>query len=92
MKSTKKLKGGLVARNYKLEYERYQGTPEQRRRGDARKKARRLMEKKGLVRKGDGKDVDHKNGNPKDNSAKNLRVVPKSTNRSFPRNKRAGKK
>lgn len=81
-----------MARNYKLEYEKYQGTPEQRRRNDARKKARRLMEKRGLVKKGDGKDVDHKNGRPKDNNPKNLRVVSKSVNRSFPRNRTAGKK
>jgi len=50
------------------------------------------MVKAGKVRKGDGKDVDHKNGNPKDNSKKNLRVASKSSNRSFPRNAKAGKK
>lgn len=81
-----------MARNYRTEYQNYQGTPEQRRRNDARKKARRLMEKEGKVRKGDGKDVDHKNGNPKDNSKKNLRVTTKTSNRSFPRNSKAGKK
>ena len=37
--------------------------------------------KKGLVRKGDGKEIDHKNFNPRDNSAKNLRVVSRSVNR-----------
>lgn len=81
-----------MARNYRKEYDNYQGTPEQRRRNDARKKARRMMEKEGKVRKGDGKDVDHKNGNPKDNSKKNIRVTNKTTNRSFPRNSKAGKK
>ena len=81
-----------MPRDYKNEYKAYQGTPEQRRRNDARKKARRLMEKAGKVRKGDGKDVDHRNGNPKDNSKKNLRVTDKTTNRSFPRNSKAGKK
>ena len=50
------------------------------------------MERKGLVKKGDGKDVNHRNGNPKDNSAKNLSVTTKRANRSFPRNSRAGKK
>jgi len=39
-----------------------------------------------------GMDVDHKDGNPLNNSRKNLKVKPKSANRSFPRNKRAGKK
>lgn len=79
-------------RNYRSEYDKYQGTPEQRKRNDERKKTRRLMEKKGRVRKGDGKDVDHKNGKTSDMSPKNLRVVSKTTNRSFPRNSKAGKK
>jgi hypothetical protein len=86
------LEAGLVARDLKKEYQNYQGTPEQRKRNDARKAARRKMEKAGKVTKGDGKDVDHKNGNPKDNSTKNLRVTTKTANRSFPRNKKAGKK
>lgn len=81
-----------MARDYKKEYDNYQGTPEQRRRNDARKAARRKMEKAKKVSKGDGKDVDHKNGNPKDNSPKNLRVTTKKANRSFPRNAKAGKK
>jgi hypothetical protein len=58
----------------------------------SRKAARRLLEKTGAVKKGDGKDVDHKNGNPRDNSKKNLRVTTKKANRSFPRNSKAGKK
>jgi hypothetical protein len=41
--------------------------------------------KAGKVRKGDGKDVDHKNRNTADNRKKNLRAVPKSKNRSFKR-------
>ena len=40
------------------------------------------MEKKGLVRKGDGKDVDHKDRNTSNNKAKNLRVTSRKTNRS----------
>lgn len=66
-----------------------------KRRGDIardnlRKKARRLMVKKGLVRPNDGKDVDHTVALKKGGSAldpKNLRVVSASDNRSFPRNK-----
>lgn len=79
-------------RDYKNEYQAYQGTPEQRRKNDSRKKARRLMEKLGKVKKGDGRDVDHKNGNALQSTKKNLRVLPKSANRSFPRNSKAGKK
>lgn len=49
------------------------------------------MEKAGVVRKGDGKDVDHKNGSTKDNSRGNLRAVPNSVNRSYKRTKTARK-
>ena len=56
-----------------------------------KKRNRRKLEKKGLVHKGDGKDVDHVQALAKggDNNADNLRVVPKSKNRSFPRTKTA---
>lgn len=81
-----------MSRDYKAEYKNYQGTPEQRKRNDARKAARRKMEAAGKVRKGDGKDVDHKNGNPKDNRMSNLRATTKKANRSIPRNSKAGKK
>lgn len=54
-----------------------------------RKRARRLMVKKGLVKPNDGKDIDHttalsKGGDPL--NASNLRVKSASDNRSFPRN------
>ncbi len=54
-----------------------------------RKKLRRAMEKEGRVRKGDGKDVDHKKPLSKggSNSKSNARVVSASDNRSFPRTK-----
>ena len=50
------------------------------------------MEKGGLVSKGDGKDVDHKDGNPRNNKKSNLRVQAPAKNRSIPRNSKAGKK
>lgn len=81
-----------MARNLRSEYDNYQGTPEQRKKNDLRKKTRRLMEKKGLVKKFDGKDVNHVNGNVRDLSPKNLEVTTKAKNRSFPRNSKAGKK
>tara|TARA_R110001632_G_scaffold24530_3_gene68310 strand:+ start:1031 stop:1279 length:249 start_codon:yes stop_codon:yes gene_type:complete len=58
----------------------------------SRKAARRKLAKTGAVKKGDGKDVDHKNRNPLNNAKSNLRVQPASTNRSFPRKKNATKK
>ena len=75
-------------RNYREEYDRYHGTPEQRKKNDSRKKARRMLEKEGKAKKGDGKDVDHKVPLSKGgtNNSSNLRVVPASSNRSFSRN------
>lgn len=71
-------------RDYKRERE-LQSTPEELAKNASRKRARRKLEKSGAVKKGDGKDVDHKNRNPNDNSPKNLKAKPKSANRSFSR-------
>ena len=81
-----------MARNYRLEYDRYQGKPDQIKKRTKRNAARRLLEKEGKVRKNDGKDVDHKNGNANDNSRSNLRVQSKSKNRSFARTSTARRK
>ncbi len=80
-----------MARDYKSEYENYHASEKQKKNRAARNAARSVMEKDGKVSKGDGKDVDHKTpiakggGNGKDN----LRVVPKSANRSFARTRNA---
>lgn len=81
-----------MARSYRKEYDRYQGKPEQIKRRSSRNKARRKMMKAGKVRKGDGKDVAHKDSNPTNNSKKNLSAQSKRKNRSFPRTKNARKK
>ena len=78
-------------RNYRKEYDRYQGKPEQIKNRSNRNKARRKMANAGLVHKGDGKDVDHakpvvKGGS---NSRANLRIRARSRNRSFPRTRSA---
>ena len=53
--------------------------------------ARRIMKRKGLVKKGDNKDVHHVGGNALNKKSK-LKVVPRSKNRSFARTKTARKK
>ena len=68
-------------RDYAKEYRDHDGTEKVKKKRAARNKARRYMEKKGRVRKGDGKDVDHKDFNPHNNSPSNLRVVSAKTNR-----------
>jgi hypothetical protein len=69
-------------RDYRQEYDNYHGTKDQKKRRAARNKARRHLEKAGRAHKGDGRDVDHKNGNPLDNSDDNLRMRSRSANRS----------
>lgn len=82
--------GLLEERNYRKEYDNYHAKPEQRANRSKRVLARRKLEKEGRVSKGDGKDVDHKNGNPQDNSDDNLRVLSKSKNRSMNEDHGAG--
>lgn len=79
-------------RDYKAEYTNYQGKEDQKKKRASRGRARYKLMKKGKVKLHDGLDVDHKNTNANDNSPSNLRVQPKSKNRSYPRNKNAGKK
>lgn len=80
-----------MPRNYRSEYDAYHAKPEQRKNRSNRNKARRALEKEGVVSKGDGKDVHHVTPLIKGGSVdrKNLKAVPKSTNRSFARTKTA---
>ena len=78
-------------RNYRGEYDNYHKKPVQTKRRASRNTARSTMKTAGQVKKGEGKDVAHKNGNPKDNKRKNLTVKPKSVNRSFARTSKAKK-
>lgn len=81
-----------MARDYKSEYKNYHGKTAQKKKRASRNEARRKLEAGGVVRKGDGKDVHHKDGNPRNNTRSNLKVTTKKANRSFPRNSKAGKK
>lgn len=68
-------------RNYRKEYDNYHSKPEQKKDRAGRNGARRMMKKKygnSLL----GRDIDHKDRNPRNNSMSNLRVQSKSMNRS----------
>ena len=74
-------------RDYKAEYANYDGTPEVKKKRAQRNKARRMLEREGVVHKGDGLDIDHKKPLSKGGTTtrSNLRVVPASKNRSYAR-------
>jgi hypothetical protein len=73
-------------RNYKREYETYQGKPDQIKKRTMRNKARATLMKNGKVRKGDGMDVAHKKAIDKGGSNKDgLTVQTDNANRSFKR-------
>ena len=80
----------LMERNYRKEYDNYHSKPEQREKNAARLRARRLMVKKGKVKKNDKMDVHHKDNNPLNNDPKNLSVTTQKYNRTEPRLREEG--
>lgn len=79
-----------MARDYKAEYKNYHSKPKQKKARASRNAARAAMKAGGVALA--GKDVHHKDGNPTNNKRSNLKAVAPSKNRSFPRNKNAGKR
>jgi len=73
-----------MARDYKAEYAKYHGTPEQKKKRAARNQARAEAVKSGKAKKGDGKDVDHKKPlrSGGSNAESNTRSRSKSANRA----------
>ena len=72
----------MMARNYKDEYAKFQSSTKSKKDRASRNKVRKAALRSGRVKKGDGRDIDHLDGNPRNNSKKNLRVVSKSKNRA----------
>lgn len=68
-------------RDYKKEYRDFHGKPAEIAKRSSRNKSVRALgrEGKGSI---DGKDIDHKDGNPMNRSKKNMRVIKASTNRA----------
>ena len=81
-----------MARDYAKEYANYHSRPEKIKKRSSRNKARRFAVANGKAKKGDGKDIHHRDGNPLNNKNGNLRSMSKSSNRSFARTKTARKK
>ena len=82
--------GRNKSRNYKKEYANYQGKSAQKKNRAGRNAARTIAKKNGANVA--GKDVAHRNGNPRDNRPRNLTTQPASRNRSFARTKNARKR
>ena len=81
-----------MPRNYRKEYDNYHKSSTQKKRRASRNTARAKMVKAGKAKKGDGKDVHHIDGNPLNDSPKNIRMESKKSNRSFPRTRTSRKK
>lgn len=77
-------------RNYKKEYANYHSTTDQKKRRASRNAARNKLKKAGVAVA--GKDVAHRNGNPRDNRRSNLTTTTKRANRSYARTSTARKK
>jgi hypothetical protein len=74
-------------RDYDREYKEYHASEKEKNKRVLRNAARREFARMGLVRKGDGKDVDHKKPLSKggNNASGNLRVRSAHSNRSYAR-------
>ena len=72
----------MIKRNYKKEYANYHSKPKQIKNRAGRNKARAILKKLRGLKAIKGKDIDHKNGNPRDNRIKNLRVRSVKLNRA----------
>ena len=71
-----------MMRDYKAEYAAYHSRPEQIANRSSRNKARRKMVAAGKAKPGDGKDVDHRDGDPQNNARSNLSILGRRANRS----------
>jgi hypothetical protein len=71
----------LAARDYKDEYRKFQASRASKVDRAHRNKIRRRLLASGRVSKNDGKDIDHKDGNPRNNGTSNISVTSKSYNR-----------
>lgn len=71
---------------------KYQKSPTQVKKRENRNKARETMIREGKARRGDGKDVMHRNGNALDNRPSNWKLGSRHKNRSYARTTGAHKR
>lgn len=62
---------------------KYNSKPSSKKDRASRNSARSEATKDGRVRKGDGKDIDHKDSNPRNNKKGNTQVMDRSKNRAM---------
>lgn len=70
---------------------KYQQSPLEVRKREARNKARNTLEREGMAHKGDGKDVEHQDGNALHNTKTNWHLGSRHRNRSYKRDSGAHK-
>ena len=70
-------------RNYRAEYRKFHSSTKSKKDRAGRNKARREGIRKGIVKKGDKRDIHHVNGNPQDNRPGNKRVMLRRRNRAI---------
>lgn len=70
------------AKKKKAAYDKkYNAKPEQKKNRSSRNQARKKAIMNGKISPGSDKDINHKNGNPRDNSSGNLQAESKKKNR-----------
>lgn len=77
-----------TAAGYRHEQEKFKSSAKYKAEQVSRVTARRKAINSGRVRKGEDRDIDHKDSNPLNNSPSNLRVVSRKTNRGKTENSR----
>lgn len=73
---------------YRHEQEKFKSSAKYKAEQVSRVTARRKAISSGRVRKGEDRDVDHRDSNPLNNSPSNLRIVSRKTNRGKTENSR----
>lgn len=71
---------------------KYNSKPSSKKDRASRNAARSEAMKEGKVRKGDGKDIDHKDSNPRNNKKGNTQVMSASKNRAMNQHDKRKKK